>query len=602
MRARSCVISIAVTIALALCMAAPAVAASFSDVPSTHIFYSYITELSDAGIVSGFPDGTFRPDDPVTRQQMAKILVLATDIHTDAVDNQADPTFSDVTPDMGVPYPFDYIEEAAAAGYFIGANGMFKPAENITRVQLALVLVRAGGDNLADPPAGYDPGFTDVPEFAAEEVAKAKYNGILDGKTPTTFDPWSNATRGQVSKMVSNLLEKIAKGAVVGTSSAPSADFTAMAARLNAVLALGYNTTNPDAVAKVLMDGNAGNDPVLIDTREPADFAVGHIPGSVNVPLKSLPKAMLDGDPRIPMDKEIVTVSYWGDDGDFSVLLINAYRILDPAAQKAAIDAKTPPPFPKCTTIFQGMTAWTFDREMSPEGTRFPDALAAGITVDKAVVPGAIAGVDQGGYPTFSEFGTDDVIEKILMRAHNYFSGFASQFDMHIYPSALAAEIEDGNAADDPQIISVRAPADYEKGHIPGAINIPYQKVADVANFTKFVEPSGPIVAYCYTGHTGGLASISLGVLGYDVRNLLYGVNGWNVNAPGAGQLKNFDLMRAWDFPVNTGSPDDLDSLADYAAPVGCAGCHDELTGLFYDREVINPPPAPPPSASEGEG
>ena len=158
MRARSCLISIAVMIAVALCMAAPAVAASFSDVPSTHIFYSYITELSDAGIVGGFPDGTFRPDDPVTRQQMAKILVLAMDKHTADVDNAGDPTFSDVTLDMGVPYPFDYIEEAAAAGYFVGKDGMFVPAANITRVQLALVLVRAGGADLQDPPEGYDPG------------------------------------------------------------------------------------------------------------------------------------------------------------------------------------------------------------------------------------------------------------------------------------------------------------------------------------------------------------------------------------------------------------------------------------------------------------
>ncbi len=141
MRARSCLISIAVMIALALCMAAPAVAASFSDVPSRHIFYSYITELSDAAIGGGFPDGTFRLDDRVTRQQMAKILVLAMDKHTG-------------------------LEEAAAAGYFIGKNGMFTPAANITRVQLALVLVRAGGVGLQDPPAGYHPGFTDIPGFS----------------------------------------------------------------------------------------------------------------------------------------------------------------------------------------------------------------------------------------------------------------------------------------------------------------------------------------------------------------------------------------------------------------------------------------------------
>ncbi len=602
MRPRTTLAWAAVCVAAILLLGAPAPAAAFSDVPSDHLFYAEITRLSDAGIINGFPDGTFRPDDAVIRQQMGKILVLATDIHTEAVDNQADPTFSDMTPADGVPYPFDFVEEAAAAGFFIGTNGMFRPAENITRVQLALVLVRAGGDDLDDPPAGYDPGFTDVPEFAAEEVATAKYNGILDGKTPTTFDPWSSATRGQVSKMTANLLDKIGKGRVVGTSVTPSADFTAMAARLSAVLALGYNTTNADVVAKVLFDDNPANDPAIIDTREPTDFAKGHIPGAVNIPLKELPQALLAGDSRVPMDKEIVTASYWGDDGDLGILLINTYRILDPVAQKAAIDGKLPLPYAKCTTIFQGMTAWSYDRELVPAGTRFADALDAGVTVQKPVVPGAIAGTDQGAYPTFSDFGTDEVIERILIRADDYFGGFATQFDIHVYPSALATELEDGNAADDPQVISVRATADYEKGHIPTAINIPYQKVADVADFTKLVDPDGPIVAYCYTGHTGGLATMTLAVLGYDVRNLLYGMNGWSTTAPASGQLNNFDVMRAWDFPVNDGGPDDLDSLADYEPPTGCANCHNELTGIFYDREVADPPPAPPASVSEGEG
>ncbi|MCZ7665206.1 MAG: S-layer homology domain-containing protein [Thermoleophilia bacterium] len=201
---------ILVTVALSL-LAASAVHAAddagFSDVPSDHPFCTEIEELVDLGIIHGHLDGTFRPDIPVIRQQMAKILVLAFGSHTEAVDNANEPTFGDVTPDMGVPYPFDYVEEAAAAGYFIGdAAGLFRPGANITRAQLALVLLRAGGDDLVDPPAGYDPGFTDVPEFAAEEVAKAKYNGILDGKTPTTFDPYAEATRGQVARMVSRLL------------------------------------------------------------------------------------------------------------------------------------------------------------------------------------------------------------------------------------------------------------------------------------------------------------------------------------------------------------------------------------------------------------
>jgi rhodanese-related sulfurtransferase len=213
-----------------------------------------------------------------------------------------------------------------------------------------------------------------------------------------------------------------------------------------------------------------------------------------------------------------------------------------------------------------------------------------------------VSKTDQGGFPAYQAFGTDDLITKILLRARNYFGSFPTQFDMHVYPSVLAQNLEDGNAANNPQVIGVRATADDEKAHLPGAINIPYQKVADVANFTKFVDPSGPVVAYCYTGHTGGLGTMALGILGYHVRNLLYGINGWSTSAPTSGQLKDFDVMRAWDFPVNNGSPQDLGSLADYVPPAGCAGCHDSLTGVFYDREVANVPAAGTAPPSEGEG
>ncbi|MHB8868950.1 MAG: rhodanese-like domain-containing protein [Thermoleophilia bacterium] len=605
MRTRSRAAFLAVLVTLLLLVATPPVlgATTFSDVKEGHTFYQEIMDLAGLDIIDGFPDGTFRPDAPVTRQQFAKMIVLATDKHTDAVDNQGNPTFTDVMPALGIPYPFDYIEEAAGAGYIKGDGGKFSPGNNITRVQLALIIVRAGGSALADPPAGYLTGFTDVPSYAAAEVAKAKFNGILDGKTATTFDPYSNATRGQVSKMLSRLLDKMPKaGKVVGTSTTPSADFQAIADRLAAVLALGYNTTNADVVAKALMDANAANDPVVIDTREATDYAKGHIPGAVNIPLQKLPQALLDGDPRIPMNKEIVIASYWGDDGDLAVLLINSYRILDPAAQKAAIDAKTAVPYPKCTTIFQGMVAWSFDRELVPAGTRFDDSLAAGITVQKPVEATANSGVDGQSYPLFADFETAELITKIAMRAKDYLNSFPTQFAIHVYPSTLAAELEDGNAADDPQVISVRGPADYAKGHVPGAINIPYQQVANVAAQTKFVETDRPVIAYCYTGHTGGLATMTLGILGYDVRNLLYGMNGWSTSAPASGQLKNFDLMRGWDFPVDDGGADDLGSLGDYASPAGCVDCHSSLTGVFYDREVLNIPAAGAAPPSEGEG
>ncbi|MHB0981529.1 MAG: S-layer homology domain-containing protein [Thermoleophilia bacterium] len=211
MRRRRTLAALVLTAVLVLSLGTAAAlgAAGFTDVPSTHQFYVHINRLADLEIVGGFPDGTYKPDDPVTRQQFAKIIVLATGKHTDATDNQSDPTFSDVTPASGIPYPFDYIEEAAGVGYILGNQGMFNPGNNITRVQLALIVVRAGGGALAEPPAGYSTGFGDVPGYGQAAVAKAKFNGLLDGKTATTFDPYANATRGQVAKMVANLLDMI---------------------------------------------------------------------------------------------------------------------------------------------------------------------------------------------------------------------------------------------------------------------------------------------------------------------------------------------------------------------------------------------------------
>ncbi|MHB8870219.1 MAG: S-layer homology domain-containing protein [Thermoleophilia bacterium] len=211
-RSRLVLIAFMVVAATLLIAASAFGASGFTDVPSTHAFYPDITRLADLEIVGGFPDGSFRPDDPVTRQQFAKIIVLATGRHTETVDNQNDPTFSDVTPDLGIPYPFDYIEEAAEAGFVQGNLGAFNPGNNITRTQLALILVRAGGSALEEPTAGYSTGFGDISELTSEAqsaIAKAKFNGILDGKTAIVFDPYSNASRGHVAKMLSRLLDKI---------------------------------------------------------------------------------------------------------------------------------------------------------------------------------------------------------------------------------------------------------------------------------------------------------------------------------------------------------------------------------------------------------
>jgi rhodanese-related sulfurtransferase len=376
-------------------------------------------------------------------------------------------------------------------------------------------------------------------------------------------------------------------GTVVGATPTAGADLQEIAARVNAVLAIGYNTTNPDVVMKQLsgLDNTKAPDSLfVVDTREPADYAKGHIPGAVNIPLQRLPQALLDNTSGIPMDKDVYVASYWGNDGNMASLLINIYRIANP--DNAAL-------YPKSTSIFGGMTAWSFDRALVPANTRFDDG-AGVVTVQKATETTANAGVDKGAFPALVPFpATDTVVKKILVRAKNYLNSVPTQFDLQVYAKTLADNLEDGDASNDPQIISVRGAADYAGAHIPGAINIPYKSVADLANYTKFVDPAKPAVAYCYTGHTGSLSTMALGILD--------GMNAWSTTATASGQLKNFDLNRAWDFPLhNWGSG--IDNLAAYTPPsTGCQGCHTSLTAVF--TELVKFPAssaAAPPSSGEG--
>ncbi len=380
-------------------------------------------------------------------------------------------------------------------------------------------------------------------------------------------------------------------GSVLGTTTEPSADLAAIAERLTAILDLGYNTLGTEDVMRRLT-GLSGDPLFVLDVRDAADYAAGHIPGALNIPLQELPNKLLDGTHGIPADTDVCVASYWGNDGTMAVLILNVFRVEDPTQ---------PANYKQAKALFQGMTSWNFDRTLVPAGTRFSDAAAAGVIVTEPTEATDNPGMDQASYPAFVPFLRDPVVEKILMRADLYLNSVADSNSLQMYPAALAANLNDGNSNNDPQIVSVRGSSHYVLGHIPGAINIPYKSVADLANFTKFVETGRPVVAYCYTGHTGGIGTMALGILGYDVVNLLYGMNGWNQSAPASGQLSNFDVNRGWDFPLHT-TDGGLTTLDGYMPPsTGCDVCHMNLTSVWYSREV-DPPSSgvEPPSSGEG--
>ncbi|WAS06466.1 S-layer homology domain-containing protein [Gloeomargaritales cyanobacterium VI4D9] len=117
---------------LILTLAAPGFA--FSD---TQNFWASrcIQELANRGIVGGYPDGSFRPNNPVTRAEFAALVDRA---FLTGSGTRGGATFRDVSRNF---WAYDAINQAAGAGFLSGyPDGTFRPAQNIPRVQVLVAL------------------------------------------------------------------------------------------------------------------------------------------------------------------------------------------------------------------------------------------------------------------------------------------------------------------------------------------------------------------------------------------------------------------------------------------------------------------------------
>lgn|GEM_PF-3389140 len=109
---------------------------SYRDVGLSHVFYRYIETATARGVISGYGDETFRPDDYVSRAQVAKMIVRSRSWPTRATSTV---TLCDVPSSH---WARDYIMVAIERGVFTGyGDGCFKPDEPATRAQLAKVVV-----------------------------------------------------------------------------------------------------------------------------------------------------------------------------------------------------------------------------------------------------------------------------------------------------------------------------------------------------------------------------------------------------------------------------------------------------------------------------
>jgi hypothetical protein len=195
-------------------------AISFADVPLGSTFYPYVRCLACLSIVNGYPDGTFRPNNQVTRGQLSKIVSNSAGFS----DPQPNEIFQDVPP--GSTFQV-FIGRLASRGYISGypCGGAgepcrpgnlpyFRPNNNATRGEISKIVSNAAGFN--DPPNGQQ--FEDVPAGSAfyTYTSRLASRGVMSGYPcggvgepcvpPANlpyFRPNRVATRGQAAKMVS---------------------------------------------------------------------------------------------------------------------------------------------------------------------------------------------------------------------------------------------------------------------------------------------------------------------------------------------------------------------------------------------------------------
>jgi hypothetical protein len=219
-RRRLAVLTVVALLGFLLAMPFDSAAKEFGDVSSGHWASNDIDVMSNFGFVSGSPDGKFYPDNPVTRAEIAAMIVKSLRLSTVNITKQ---TFTDVN---NKHWAYKFIEAVSKSGFMSGYKGKYRPNDKITRQEMAVVVMRISakygypGDGTTSFLGKYK-DMDQISPWAANDVSDASKFGYIKEVSYSVYEstyesyrynqvlsPLNEATRAQAVSALYKMLTK----------------------------------------------------------------------------------------------------------------------------------------------------------------------------------------------------------------------------------------------------------------------------------------------------------------------------------------------------------------------------------------------------------
>lgn len=229
----------------------------------------------------------------------------------------------------------------------------------------------------------------------------------------------------------------------------------------------------------------------IIDIRDSVAFSHGYIEGAINIPYNMTANQMKIN--QLPLDKTIVVVCFSGHT----------------ASQTAALwsmlgyDA---------IPMLNGMGGWTSNKDLG--------APIAEKAFDYPVDTIQLTTAATNSLPALPEADSLRVSLTIGTKAYFETENPAVKSAKVVYESMI--QVEDPSVT----LVDIRLQTDYNKGHLPGAINIPFDNFAN-EEALKALDPTKTIILIDYNGHTASKATRILSILGYEAYAMKDGMRVW---------------------------------------------------------------------------